>query len=462
MAGLFQGLELGKRALLTHQLNLQTIGHNIANVDTPGFRRQRVSFQSSLPEQSLKGPVGTGIQAVGVRHIRDVFLTEQYRKDNRELGQWTYKEKTLSQIEAAFGEPSDTALSSLITDFFDSWESLARGDEGAQAAIIEQANLLTNGFHELSNNLINLQDSIDSDLVMTTSKINSLTSEIANLNKQIKRSELDGDSANDLRDIRDYAVDRLSELIDVNTHENAKGDMIVYIGAMAIVDQDSNHELDTRVVNMDGRVRHELIWKDTEVTIKNLNGQLKGLIESRDEMIPRYLRQLDDIAATLVQQVNAIHRTGYGADGSTGLNFFDPARLSAVDIRLNTEVAGDSSKIAFSQSGEEGDTRTAKAIANLKTAEVMNNNTASIHGFYSQLVGSLGVEVNQAKSFAENYSVLVNQIENEKLAVQGVSLDEEMANMVKFQHAYDAAARVITTMDQALDTVIHGMGVVGR
>lgn len=462
MAGLFQGLELGKRALLTHQLNLQTIGHNIANVDTPGFRRQRVSFQSSLPEQSMKGPVGTGIQAVGVRHIRDVFLTNQYRKDNRELGQWTYKEKTLSQIEAAFGEPNDTALSSLITDFFDSWESLARGDQGAQAAIVEQASLLTNGFHELANNLINLQDSIDSDLVMMTSDINSLTAQIANLNDQIKRSELDGDSANDLRDIRDHALDQLSTLIDVNTHESAKGDMIVYIGSMAIVDQNSNHELDTRIINMDGRVRHELVWKGTEVTIKNLNGQLKGLIESRDETIPQYLGQLDTLASALVQEINAIHRTGYGADGSTGLNFFDPARLGAVDIRLNTEIVGDSSKIAFSQSGEEGDTRTARAMADLRTSEVLNNNTSSLHQFYSELVGGLGVEVNQAKSFSENYSVLVNQIENEKFAVEGVSLDEEMANMVKFQHAYDAAARVITTMDQALDTVIHGMGVVGR
>lgn len=462
MAGLFQGLELGKRALLTHQLNLQTIGHNIANVDTPGFRRQRVSFQSSLPEQSMKGPVGTGIQAVGVRHIRDVFLTNQYRKDNRELGQWTYKEKTLSQIEAAFGEPNDTALSSLITDFFDSWESLARGDQGAQAAIVEQASLLTNGFHELANNLINLQDSVDSDLVMMTSDINSLTAQIANLNDQIKRSELDGDSANDLRDIRDHALDQLSTLIDVNTHESAKGDMIVYIGSMAIVDQNSSHELDTRVINMDGRVRHELIWKGTEVTIKNLNGQLKGLIESRDETVPQYLDQLDTLASALVQEINAIHRTGYGADGSTGLNFFDPARLGAVDIRLNSEIIGDSSKIAFSQSGEEGDTRIARALADLRTSEVLNNNTSSLHQFYSELVAGLGVKVNQAKSFAENYSVLVNQIENEKFAVEGVSLDEEMANMVKFQHAYDAAARVITTMDQALDTVINGMGVVGR
>ncbi len=462
MSGLFQGLELGKRALLTHQLNLQTIGHNIANVDTPGFRRQRVSFSSSLPEQSMKGPIGTGIQAVGVRHIRDLFLTDQFRKDNRELGQWTYKEKTLSQIEAAFGEPSDTSLSSLITDFFDSWSSLARGDQGAQSAIIEQAGLLTNAFHELSGNLINLQDSIDSDLVMITSDINSLTSEIANLNKQIKRTELDGHSANDLRDIRDYALDQLSELIDVNTHESAKGDMIVYIGSMAIVDQDSSHDLGTRVVNIDGRVRHELVWEGTEISVKNLTGKLKGLMESRDEILPHYLQELDTLAGALVEQVNAVHRAGYSADGSTEINFFDPHRLSATSIRINTEIVGNPAKIAFSQSGEEGDTRIAKAIADLRTAQVLDNNTASLNSYYNGLVGSLGVEVRQAKSFAENYNVLVNQIENEKFAVQGVSLDEEMANMVKFQHAYDAAARVVTVMDQALDTVIHRLGIMGR
>ncbi|MBD3258854.1 hypothetical protein GF377_10500, partial [candidate division GN15 bacterium] len=196
--------------------------------------------------------------------------------------------------------------------------------------------------------------------------------------------------------------------------------------------------------------------------VGNLTGKLKGLMDSRDDILPHYLEKLDTLAAALVEQVNTLHRTGYGADGATDLDFFAPHNNKATNISVNTEIVGSPSKIAFSQSGEEGDTRTAKAIADLRTAEVLNNDTTSLHGYYNELVGSLGVDVQQARSFSENYSVLVNQIENEKLAVQGVNLDEEMASMVKYQHAYDAAARVVTFMDQALDTVINRLGVAGR
>ncbi|MFH1687359.1 MAG: flagellar hook-associated protein FlgK [bacterium] len=462
MPGLFQGLELAKRALLTHQSSLQTIGHNIANINTPGYRRQRVSISSTQPEFTTQGSIGTGVSATDVRHIRDLFLGDQYRKDRRSLGQWEYKEKTLSQVEAQFGEPNDNALSDILSEFWGSWSSLARGDAGSRETIAENARLLVNGLQTLAGNLISLQDSTDRELVAMTSDINAITAEIARVNHQIKRSELGGQSANDLRDVRDQLVDDLSVFVDVNTHETPIGDFMVFIGSFTVVDQDNQFEIATAITNIDGHAYHDLVWKGSKVEIRNLNGQMKGLLDSRDEIIPRYLEKLDEVARAIVTEVNALHRSGYGADGSTGVDFFDPRFISAATISISFDILADSSKIAASQSGDPGDTRVAKAIADLSEAEILGRNTVTVGDFYNGLVGGLGIEAREARSSTESYELLVNQVVNERLSVEGVSLDEEMTNMIRFQRAYDAAARVITTMDQALDTVINNMGIVGR
>jgi flagellar hook-associated protein 1 FlgK len=218
----------------------------------------------------------------------------------------------------------------------------------------------------------------------------------------------------------------------------------------------------TNQVNIDGESTHELVWEGTEVTLENSNGQLRGLIDARDEMIPGYIAELDRLARTIVEQVNAIHVTGFGENGSTGVAFFDPDCLEAGNIRLNREITADSSRIAASLSGEAGDQQIAIAIAGLQDVEVMDGNTLTMNDYYNALVGTIGSDSNAASSFAANYELLVQQIDYTRQSIQGVSLDEEMTNMIKYQQAFDAAARVVTTMDQALDTVISGMGIVGR
>jgi flagellar hook-associated protein 1 FlgK len=204
-----------------------------------------------------------------------------------------------------------------------------------------------------------------------------------------------------------------------------------------------------------------VVWKGTSVGLTNLNGQLRGLLESRDELIPDYIEQLNELTAVIVREVNALHRTGYGLDGTTDTDFFDPNMTDAATIRINPQVEANVNRIVASSS-DAGDNLIALAISDLRHAAVTADNTMSMNEFYSSLVGTLGVQTQEATSLTENYELLVNQIDNSRQSVQGVSLDEEMANLVKSQHAYDAAARVITAMDQALDTVIAGMGIVGR
>ena len=468
MPGLFQGLEIGKRALLTHQLSLQTIGHNIANVNTPGYSRQRVNISPTNPEQQAYGSIGTGITAEDIRHARDFFLSQQYRQATKSLGQWSYKQKTMTQIESVFNEPQDDSVSDLLDGFWNAWSDLSTQASSTNAAtartsVLGEANKLVNGLHELAGRLQNLRDSVDRDLQNYTNEINKYTAEIAQINQQIAKAELGGTPANDLRDQRDLLTDELASLIDVRVTEKPNGTTIVAMGAMVLVDSSDSFAIGSQVINEDGSAIHKLVWKGTDVRLTTLNGELYGLIESRDKMIPKYLDELNTLTRSIIERVNGIHTTGYGANNSTDIPFFDPNFTDAATIRINQEILQDSNKIAASGAQSPAfDNAIALAISELRNERVLENGTTTLNDFYTSLVGKLGIETSEATSFSKNYELLVQQVDNARQSVQGVSLDEEMANMIKFQHAYDAAARVITTMDEALDTVIHGMGIVGR
>lgn len=464
MSGLFQTIEVGRRALLTHQAALQTIGHNIANVNTPGYTRQRVNLTTTFPEDSPYGKIGSGVTVSDIRHIRDLFLGDQLRQETKSYGQWSYKEKVMSQVETIFSEPNDNSLADLFNRFWDAWGDLSTSPDSVsnRVAIVEEGKLLTNAFHQLSTQLDALYNSIDTEIVSTINEVNKLTTEIARLNQQIKIQELGSSHANDLRDERDKLIDQLSMIIDVNTVEESNGMARVYIGAMTVVDGADNLTIKSKEVNKDGKLKHELYWGGSSVQLTNLNGQLAGMLESRDKTIPNYLAQLDNLANTFMTQVNQIHAGGYGLNGTTAVNFFDTNFTGAANISINNELALDPSKVVASVSGEPGDNRIALAMQDLRNTKVMQNNSSTITDFYNGFIGQMGIETNTAISFTNNYELLINQIENAKESVQGVSLDEEMTNLIKFQHSYDAAARVITAMDEALDTVIVKMGIVGR
>ncbi len=464
MPGLFQGLEIGRSALLTHQLALQTISNNIANVNTPGYSRQRVNITTALPEYSTIGILGSGVTVSDVQQARDMFLGQQYRQQNKSLGQWQYKEKVYTEIESLFNEPNDSTLSDLMNKFWDSWSDLSTSPDSAssRSQIVEQAKLLTNGFHTMADQLNSLRSSIDGDMTNLVQEVNRITTNIAGLNQQISSLELGSSKANDLRDSRDLLLDQLSQIIDVNSKEQPNGSVTVYLGSMSLVNGADSIKIGASVSNVDGTMIHNLVWQGTKIALKNNSGQLAGLMEARDKIIPGYLDKLNNLAATFVSQVNGMHRSGYGLNGSTGVDFFNPNLTDAANIEINGEVASDPSKVVASASGEPGDNTIALAISALRSQGVMDNGTTSMNDYYNSVVGALGVESNQAQTASANSDLLVQQVDYARQSVQGVSLDEEMTNMIKYQHAYDAAARVITAMDQALDTVISGMGVVGR
>jgi flagellar hook-associated protein 1 FlgK len=464
MSGLFQGLEIGKRALLTHQLSMSVIGHNVANVNTPGYTRQRTLVTSAVPIETANYIIGNGVTARTVNQVRDLFLTSQFRRESKSLGQWTYLEKALGQIETFFAEPDDRGLGETLNKFWAGWLDLSNNPESmaARSAVVSQANLLVNAFHTLDGQLREMRAAADVDVAARVGEINQYAAEIANLNRLVVSEELGQQKANDLRDQRDLLIDQLSQMVDVSTAEKANGAVTVYISGLAIVENADTFQIGTREVASDDQTRHEIVWKNTKSAVKITGGELKGLLDTRDAVIPDYLKQLDQLAGTIVRRVNEIHRAGTDLNGNTGMNFFNPAYVDAGTIQLQQEVADDPTRIGASLSGQPGDNANALAISELRDRMTMAYGTTSVTEYYNTMISSVGVASHEAKTFKGNFEVLIQQIENSRQSVQGVSLDEEMAEMVKMQHAYDAAARLITFVDQALETLIHGMGVVGR
>jgi flagellar hook-associated protein 1 FlgK len=458
------GLEIGKRALLAQQLALNLTGHNIANVNTPGFTRQQAIMTSNLPLTMPFGIVGTGVDVSEIRRVRSLFIDQQMRGETQKLGKWSFLNQTWSQIESIFSEPEDTGLSAVMDQFWSSWQDLANNpqSEAARVTVREQASILVNSFHHLSTQLSDLRDSLDESIAKMVTQINSLASQITDLNQSISTAELTGNTANDLRDRRDFLVDQLSQLVDVSVLEQPTGAITVYIGSMALVESASNLELATAVESDGSKVLHRVFFKGTGVDLEHPGGEFEGLLETRDTVVVDRQKELNVLASELAKAVNETHRQGSGAQGSTGIDFFNPETTGAADIELNTLITQNINYIAAGRNGEAGDNSNALEMAALRNKLLLKEGHATFSGYYDAVVGEIGVRTKEADSLDKNQQALISQLQNSKQSLEGVSLDEEMANMIEYEHAYAAAARVITYMDSALDTVINGMGLVGR
>lgn len=465
MYGLFSGLEIGKRALITSQLAMNTVGHNMANANTPGYTRQRVNVTSTIPAETAWGNAGTGAEVTTIQQIRDLFLSGQYRSENGSLGSWEFAEKSIAQVEGFFNEPQENSLGESLDEFWQAWSAVAgtSDDTTTRFDLLDKASVLVNNLNQLDRKLGTLRQTIDSEIRTSIEDLNQIASQIASLNRQITSQEVDGHTANDLRDKRDLLIDELSGYLDVSVIEKSNGSVTVAIGAMAFVEDDNYQRLGFEQSKDDEFALTEVVWESNKSAVKFNSGTFGSMITARDEMITKYQSELDELARGIVENVNALHTTGYTLDNTTGINFFDPTGITAGTIKLSSDLDGNPDMIAAASAADKpSDGSIAESISVLINSSRVMRNATTIREFYAGMVGRLGSESQEAANNTENYGLLVEQIENQRQSVQGVSLDEEMTNLVKYQNAYDAAARVITAMDEALDTLINGTGIVGR
>ncbi|MFZ0611994.1 MAG: flagellar hook-associated protein FlgK [Desulfobacterales bacterium] len=459
MANIIGLLDIGKSALLTHQQSLNVTGHNIANVNTPGYTRQRVNLAANSPLDSSPGQMGDGVVAVDIQRVYDRYIGGRITTEKQAFGRWEAQKNALERVEITFDESGGYGLSGSMTEFWNAWQDLSNAPAGhtERVSLVSKAQFLAGAFNKSAADLNQQQVDLDAVVKGGVDDVNRLATEIADLNQKIGEVETGIQNANDLRDRRDALVSQLAELIDINTFENGQGRLSISVGnGRPLVDSGQAWHLGT-TPNADGHLG--VTWIDANNTANDISasvkgGRLKGWLDVRDGAIPDYRTRLDEMAGELAAAVNTVHAAGFDLYATAGQMFFSGS--TAADIGVDPLVAVDPNRIAAAATaaGVPGDNSTAVAMAELQHASAMGGGTTNFDDFYRSIVSDVGSQVRSAADFSEHQSVMLTSLGNYRESVSGVSLDEEMLNLIKFQHAFDAAAKLVTTVDEMMQTVL--------
>jgi flagellar hook-associated protein 1 FlgK len=629
MTSTFMGLEIGKRGIQVHQQALATTGHNMSNINTPGYSRQRVEFSPFEPiylpglnRAETPGQIGQGTVVERIERIRDQLLDRRIIAQASEEGYWSVRDRYISEMEQLHLVPGMNSVKSKMDNFWDAWQELSQhaADTEFRTAVLERGKTLIDGIKNHFNGLRRLQTQVDDDIQMTVFRVNDLTRQIAGLNGEIQRVKAQGDNPNDLMDRRDFLVDELSSIIDVTVVQQDPDEFMVHTSGHILVQGQIGRQFDLRK-DIDTEGFAHIYWNDTRNEMVFTKGRLGALMEMRDVTIEFEIQNLDNMTMNFADLVNEIHRAAYGANGTTGNNFFseypfvanvngnydragngvfdssyiyringqntlDPnaqpgfegvITLSASDrqvqvqyystdtvtdiisrinnsgaeivarlnregklslkgtpadlvngqrvnpdfvirhvedsghfltgyagllleagpegaftwdradavtslrggaedyavapiahpsgwVEVNPALLKDPTSVAagFGYNGRTanpGNGDAAAAIASIRNNPVMVGRLATFDDYFADAVGRIGLLGEQSKTALETQNTFMKDLIERRQSISGVNMDEELANMVRYQHGYNAAARFITTVNSMLDTLINRMGV---
>ena len=448
------GLNTAMRALLTQQAAMDVTSHNIANLNTIGYTRQRAHLEAVAPVGMP--PVGGGVEIQSVERVRDLFLDLQMRMESSAEGSFRMQAESLGLAELTLGEPGEGGIRQLLSSFFNAWRDLANAPEesAARQAVIQTASSLTLAAQRVDRTLNALRDDANDRVALLVDEVNTLASQIATLNQQIMTLRGSGDAASDLTDRRDLMLDRLAQISDIHYVERDTGTVDIFIAGRALVSGNVSNQLyvDPDIANNNYL---DVRWTADNSLAQFSSGELQGLLIQRDTDLPSRLAGFNTVFAQLIADVNAAHAAGFGADGiATGNDFF--TGTDASDIAVNAALVTTPALLAAATlPAAPGDASNAHAIADLQFATNLAAGTQSYEAFYAGLVTTLGTDARDTRSVAESQELLMSQIEGFRQSVSGVNLDEEMVQMVQYQRAYEAASQIIRKIDEMLDQLIN-------
>lgn len=465
MGSPFFGFTIGVRALNTAQRALEVISHNIANINTPGSSKQEAvlktsdpQFMPSLNRSISSGQIGTGVKIEEVRRLHDEYIEKQLKNELQTLGKWEISQNILGQIENIFAEPSENGLRNMMDTYWNSWKELESSpeDNAKRNNVIENARSMCNFFQGINGRLELLKKDINVEINNKVIQINSYSDQIKELNGLIKDIVTGGDNPNDLLDRRDLLVQKLSRIVNVNTRNSENGQVDVYIGGSALVRGGSSYEIEAALNPATGF--YDVQWKSSGIGVDVKNGELYSLMNFRDTYIVNIVGKMNDFASELIDHTNAVHSSGYGLDGAeTGHDFFTGSGIG--DIEVNPVLVDNIDYIAAAKNtGQPGDNSNVMDLMGLREQLVLDGNTVNFDDYYNNMIVDIGIDGQQCHRELENTGLLLNKITLRRENVSGISLDEELTNMIKYQHAYSAAAKIISVMDEMLEMIIVRMG----
>lgn len=458
MSRLSDILHTGRGALRVQQLAMQVIGQNTANVNTDGYSRRRLDLSVAPPYDTIgRWHAGAGVDINYLGRVRDSLLDVQVRRASGSTGYWSLRDDMLARVEEVFNELGGSAISDELQGFWSAWQDLANDPEGmaGRYSVLEKAQSLAAAVRRVSSGLIEQRQLADNQFQAGIGEVNLLTAEIARLNVEIVRAEVGGEEASDLRDRRDLALDRLSRLMNITVNENSDGAIFVHNGGQLLVDADSNVELYMTRMGDSRGTRTQVSYGISGAPLNVSSGELKALIELRDSDIGKTLGDLDSFAVALATRVNEVHRAGYGLNGSSGIEFFADGITGAADFRVSVLIQDDAARIAAASSpNAPGDNALALQIAGIQQERFLNDGRSTLDEFYREAALRVGSAKSYAASQLTTEQAAYDNLENRRQQVSGVSTDEEMTRLIQVQQAYEAAAKIINTVDEMMRTVL--------
>ena len=459
-------------ALQAQQTAIETAAHNVSNANVPGYSRQVVSLKPNTPFYTSVGAIGMGVVVQDISRVRNTMLDVNFRTQTSQAAAFTAQGNVLSSVSQIFGEPSDTGLANTLSQFYASWSDLSNNPTSgaAKSVVQERGSAVAAQLNQFSRSLDQLSANTLSTTNQQVNDINGLANQIAAINKQIVAAEADGKTtANDLRDMRDNAIDSLSKMVPVRVIDQPNGSNSIYLGGQTVVDGSSTSAL--TIQGTPGSLSLQMNGRTLSP-----GGAIGANVNALNTDIPAAKSQLDTLASGIVTSVNSIHRTGWSAAGDaaggsnwdptapptgSNINFFDSTKLTAGTMSLSTQVASNASFIAAGNTqNATGNNTVANRLAALRSDTTVMPQygsataTTSVDGYYNDLVTRVGVATSNATSSATVYSTLAQQANTQRQSTSGVSTDEELISLTKNQQAYAAAAKVITTADTMSQTLL--------
>lgn len=463
-------MQTARSGMNAAKASIATAGHNISNANTEGYSRQRTIQSPDTPRPHGKNVIGTGTLISRVERINDDYIDKQIRTVGRDLGNLEEKDVLLKQTEEIFNEMGGEGLNRLTARFFNEFRKLANdpNSEAIRQSVRESSQAMINDFHRLRSEVEDVRKHMDARLEGQVAEVNSLTEQLKDLNIRIKTMEQGGVPPNDFLDKRDQVLKKLSSYMDLATHKSDQGDYVVEVrGVGPLVVGGTVQKFSTARSPSDGQGKPEgaldlrsTSSAQTVVTHMVKGGKIGAILETRDQVLSSVLNRLDELALTITEEVNQLHTQGFSRDGQQGIEFFRRIRpeergSAAEFISLSEAVQNNVNNIATAaQFDAPGDNRIAIAISGLQYQKLMNNGKTTVDDYYNSIVSDVGVAGARTRSSLNQQKDIQIQLDRMRDQIAGVSIDEETANLLQFQHAFDASAKVIQVADEMLKTVL--------
>lgn len=468
MSSTFTTLEIGKSALIAARHAMDVTGHNIANAATPGYSLQRVALEPIIQRIPLgMGVSGMGVKVTDITRIRDRFVDAVLRSEKEKKAALAIQKEVFEHMQIVFAEPSDSSIRDSMDFFWVAWHDLSSEPDSAsaKAQLLEAGRSLCDLLRHLGSQLDSLLVDIDSGIDAIVAQVNMLAQRISSLNIEISRALARKEPVGDLLDKRDLLLDELTELTGATVNYLDDGTVQVNLGGVRLVDGAKHYGLGY-ARTPEGVKFHVITGPEDNdrIQLDFIGGSLGGHKIAREDVVLRFRQQLSESVRKVIEGINTIYESSYETDSGIAFFDFDKDGDILTTIRVNDFLVQNPGEIKAGTGPLDGSI--ALAIADFIEGTYDGSLVDPSYGNFAEkwvaIVGSLGIDAQKVESTFDTQELLVKELENRKDSISGVSLDEEITNLIREQHAFNAASRVITVADEMLDTIINRMGLGGR